>query len=118
MSGRKSRNKGASYERELVNWFLEHGFFAERVPLSGATEYSKSDIDLYIHGAKGDDAPDIIIEAKRRKQLPGWLKKGFEDGANVVIMREDNGQSYVVEPLDIWFARATNGVSHVRQHST
>ena len=108
MSGRKSRNKGSGYERELVNWFKEQGCFAERVPLSGATSYSKSDVDLYITGKKGIDKPDYIIEAKRRASLPAWIKKGFDDAADLVVIREDRGESYVVQRLDEWMKLARN----------
>ena len=47
MGGKHSRNKGASYEREIVNQLKEHGVLAERVPLSGAMKGNYSgDIKL------------------------------------------------------------------------
>jgi Holliday junction resolvase len=36
MPGKHSRNKGAAYEREIVNCLKDNGIEAERVPLSGA----------------------------------------------------------------------------------
>jgi len=39
MGGKHSRNKGASYEREIVNQLKDHGVKAERVPLSGAIKH-------------------------------------------------------------------------------
>lgn len=103
--GKMQRTKGAVAERELVHYFNGRGLFAERVPLSGATSYAKSDVDLYVSSKKGIDSPDYIIESKRRKNLPAWILKGFKDGCDIVCMREDRGRWYVVEALDVWAKR-------------
>ncbi len=44
--GKLSRDKGANYERELVNAFKDRGLASQRVPLSGATSYAKNDIEV------------------------------------------------------------------------
>ena len=38
MGGKASRDKGANFEREVVNWHKDRNVEAERVPLSGAVK--------------------------------------------------------------------------------
>jgi hypothetical protein len=81
MSGARSRNKGATYERSIVNTFRAVGFDASRVPLSGMGHEKREN---------GEFAGDIVLpwlgrrekfEAKKRsgasgfKQLYLWLGK-------------------------------------------
>ena len=95
--GKASRDKGARRERELVNMFRDWGLQAYRVPLSGATEHSKGDVDVY---KIGRDAP-FCGEAKARKDGAGfkslydWLEK---DGADYLALRKDNAEWIFVIP--------------------
>lgn len=93
--GKPSRDKGARRERELVKLFREWGLEAYRVPLSGATEHSKGDVDVY---KIGRDAP-LCGESKARKdgfkQLYAWLEK---DGADYLALRKDNAEWLFVLP--------------------
>lgn len=62
MSGLKSRRKGRAYEYEVRDYLRELGYEAKRVPLSGASQGYKDDIDFSDSGGfRG------TIEAKRRK---------------------------------------------------
>ena len=90
--GKKSRDKGANYERELVNAFRFFGLEAVRVPLSGATEFQKNDI---IVTANFDPKPRVEGEAKRRAELPKWLTSAL-DGADFAALREDRGETLIV----------------------
>lgn len=92
MSGAHSRNKGASYERELVNYFKERGLAAQRVPLSGATEYAKNDVEII---AGFDGKTKYSGEAKRRKSLPKFFTEAL-DGADFAAFRQDRGETLIV----------------------
>jgi Holliday junction resolvase len=67
--GKASRDKGNRKERELVNDLHAAGIKAMRVPLSGATDYAKGDVDVYVPWR---DAP-LIGEAKARTIMPEYL---------------------------------------------
>jgi len=96
--GKMSRDKGARFERELVNDLKAYGLDAKRVPLSGATVFAKNDIRV----TAGFD-PKITLsgEAKRRKNLPEWIEQALE-GADFMVMREDGGKSLVVIRLPLF----------------
>lgn len=98
--GKKSRDKGAAFEREIVNFWRSVGISCNRVPLSGASAHTSGDdyagdIDLYAFGK--DDAP-IVGEAKIRangfKTLYGWLGEGNE----FLILRRDRAERLYVVP--------------------
>ncbi len=107
--GRRSRNKGAARERQLVAMHKGIGIHAERVPLSGAAHYQGNggDIDVY---AMGKDAGPLVFEAKARatgggfKQIETWL--GENDGLFLVRDQEKPGQPapapLVVLPFATW----------------
>lgn len=96
MSGAHSRNKGAGYERELVNAFRERGLSAQRVPLSGATDYAKGDIEI----TAGFDGKTIYRgECKRRAALPVWIQRALGEN-DFLAMREDRGSTLIVLRLD------------------
>ena len=44
--GKSQRIKGSSFEREIVNKHKDWGVDAKRVPLSGATDYAKHDVQI------------------------------------------------------------------------
>jgi Holliday junction resolvase len=93
--GRASRQKGNRFERALVRVLQEHGFAAERVPLSGAARGRfGGDLSVPLLGV------DRRIEVKARgngfKQLYEWL-----NGADFLIVRADWREPLVVIPLDL-----------------
>ena len=94
--GKASRDKGAGYERELVNAFKDMGLRAQRVPLSGATDYAKNDVEV----TAGFDGKTVFSgEAKRRKQLPKIITDALE-GADFAAFRQDHGETLIVISLD------------------
>lgn len=98
MSGRFSRNKGAKYERELVNAFKGRGLEAQRVPLSGATAYAKGDVEVTAGFAP---QPVFVGECKRRKALPEWIDTALGDN-DFLAMREDSGKTLIVLRFDMF----------------
>ncbi len=88
--GRRSKQKGDRFEREIVNRFLAEGISAERVPLSGAAGGSYTgDLTVAVNGQ------DWLGECKSRasgfKQLYDWL------GSNrLLFVRSDRNPGLVV----------------------
>ena len=90
--GKPSRDKGARYERELVQDFAAFGLRSRRVPLSGATEYAKNDVEV----VAGFDGKTVLSgEAKRRKSLPKFFTEAL-DGADFAAFRQDHGETLIV----------------------
>lgn len=91
--GRSSRTKGVGGERELVTTLRAHGLEARRVPLSGAAEGFKGDVQVRAFNR------DLTGEVKRRRAgfrtLQKWL--GNHD---FLALRDDYGEWLMVVPLD------------------
>lgn len=101
MSGRRSRNKGASGERELARVLRERGFEARRGARNGvAGRDGGEDISHSIEG--------VWLEAKRaeRVALHDWLKQAEADCPEgrrpVVAFRRNREPWRVVLGLDHW----------------
>jgi hypothetical protein len=93
--GRGSRDKGNRIERGLVAFLQNHGFAAERVPLSGAARGRfGGDVSLPLLGV------DRRIEVKGRAngfpRLYAWL-----DGADLLVLKADRKEPLVVLPLQL-----------------
>lgn len=97
-NGRSQRQKGDRYERELVTAFKERGLFSQRVPLSGATDYAKGDIEV-TPGFK--DAKPLVGECKRRKALPEWIDAALGEN-DFLAMRDDGGKTLIVLRLPLF----------------
>lgn len=91
--GKMQRDKGNRFERSAVNIFKAFGIPAQRVPLSGATDYAKGDVELVLHGKT------YRAECKARgtgfKQIYSWL-----DGNDVLIIKADRQPALVVIPIE------------------
>lgn len=91
--GRASRQKGTRAERAIVRFLQEHGFAAERVPLSGAAR-----------GRLGGDVSVPVLGVDRRVEVK-CRGNGFRelyrwpDGADLLIVRADRRDLIVVIPL-------------------
>lgn len=96
--GRMSRDKGATFEREIVTRARDFGLSAQRVPLSGATSYAKGDIEIIPSFA---DNP-WTFECKRRRELPRWLLEALGDNAGL-ILRADRRDAVAIIPLKTLF---------------
>lgn len=95
MSGAHSRNKGARFEREVVNCLKGQGLKAQRVPLSGATDYAKGDVEII---AGFDGKTKFVGELKRRKSLPDWIVNALGEH-DFMAMRGDHGETLVMVRL-------------------
>lgn len=95
MGGRKSRDKGNRAERALVRYLQDHGFAAERVPLSGSAGGSYiGDITVPVLGV--DRCCEVKVRAKGFRTLYEWLA-----GRDFLIVRADRAEPLVVIPLKL-----------------
>lgn len=87
--GKFSRDKGYRGERYFVNKFKDAGLNAVRVPLSGATEFEKS--DLFVEGLKAE----VKVRHDGFKELYKWL-----EGKDILCLKADRQDGLVVLPVD------------------
>lgn len=92
--GKASRDKGARFERTIVNAMQDAGLAAERVPLSGAAGGSFSgDITCPVQGE------DRLFEAKKRadgfREIYRWIEGNYG-----LVIASDRRAPLVVLSLD------------------
>ena len=91
MSGKHSRNKGARFEREVVNLIAGSGIKSMRVPLSGST-WMKGDVKVEI-GKKS-----FTLECKARSSGFKFLYDNL--GVNdALVLKSDRQQPLIVMSL-------------------
>jgi Holliday junction resolvase len=91
--GRRSRDKGARTERNIVNVLQAAGFAAVRVPLSGAVGGRfGGDIVLPVNGR--DPKCEVKCRGDGFKRLYDWL-----DGHDVLIAKADRREPLVIMRL-------------------
>lgn len=97
MGGKASRDKGANFEREIVNWHKERGVEAERVPLSGAVKGNyKGDLKIGPEQA-------LLAECKRRARAYQDLYDALDqDDSDMLFIRKDRGRTLVVLPIETY----------------
>lgn len=96
MAGKASRDKGNRREREMVERFNTLAYVsAKRVPLSGACEGYKGDIQVNLEGL----ATTLIVEVKARAKASGWqsVKKWLGEN-DMLLLVEDREEPLVVIP--------------------
>ena len=92
--GKRSREKGNRLERALVRALQDHGFAAERVPLSGAAGGSYTG-DLTVPVLGIDRCVEVKSRARGFGQLYNWLEE-----RDVLIVKGDRKTPLVVIRLD------------------
>jgi len=99
MGGKASRDKGAAFEREIVNWHKQRGVPAERIPLSGAMKGNyKGDIRL-------GPTLGMLAECKRRARAYKDLYAALDqDDSDMLFVRADRERTLVVLPLETYEA--------------
>ena len=90
--GKMQRDKGARFEREIVNKLEFHNIKAKRVPLSGAS-WLKGDIIANLNNE------DYVFELKKRgngfKQIYEWI-----DEPDALIICADRKKPLVIMEFD------------------
>jgi Holliday junction resolvase len=91
--GCASRQKGNRTERAIVCLLRQHGFAAERVPLSGAARGRfGGDVSMPLLGI--DRRVEVKCRGNGFRQLYDWL-----DGVDLLVLRADRCEPLVVVPL-------------------
>ena len=99
MGGKASRDKGANFEREVVNWHKDRNVEAERIPLSGAVKGNYSG-DLKICPQQA-----LLAECKRRARAWQDLYDALDqDNSDMLFIRKDRERTLVVLPLETYEA--------------
>lgn len=93
MPGRHSRNKGARFEREIVNLLRQAGYTAERIPLSGAMGTFKGDVQWQLRDQL------LRIECKSKGNGFKFLYDKLS-GNDILAIRADHESPLVVLSLD------------------
>ena len=88
-----SRQKGSRAERAIVRLLQEHGFAAERVPLSGAARGRfGGDVSVPLLGV--DRRVEVKCRGNGIRELYRWV-----EGADFLVVRADRREPLVALPL-------------------
>jgi len=91
-----SKAKGNGFERELVDKAKAEGLEAKRAYASNGLALGQAEtVDLMIGTCR--------VQAKRRKKIAADFKVPV--GADVVVFREDRGDTFVLMTLEDFLAR-------------
>ena len=91
----KSKQKGTRFENEIVSILNENGIKAIRAwGSNGKSLGFEEDVDILVK--EFGRIKEFKIQAKRRAQLPRYLKLGSCDA---VVIREDREVPMVIMPL-------------------
>ena len=92
----KSKSKGNTYERELVEQLSKAGYKVKRAWGSGGRSMGcTEDVDIVAKKNK----KTLKIQAKRRKSIPQWLAFG---NCDLVMTRADRGETVVLMKMKDW----------------
>jgi hypothetical protein len=89
--GKSQRQKGYRGEYYLVRYLKEHGLDVKRIPLSGATDYKKGDIE--VEGYTGE----VKLRKNGFKELYKWL-----ENADVLFVKADRKEYLAVMPVGLF----------------
>ena len=82
-----SKEKGNTFEREVVNQAKEFGLKSIRAYASNGISIGEAeDVDIKIENIKG--------QCKLRKTIAQWLKP--PESCDIALVREDRGETYVI----------------------
>jgi hypothetical protein len=89
--GKSQRRKGYRGENQLVNYFKQYNLTVKRIPLSGATEYKKGDIE--VEGYTGE----VKLRKNGFKELYKWL-----ENADILFLKADRKEYLAVMPVGLF----------------
>ena len=101
----KSKQKGNRFERECVKIAETHGFSAQRAYGSNGRALGESEtVDIVIYA----NSEKIKGICKVRNKLPKYIK--IPEGCDVVFLKEDRGDLYVLQKYDDWLTELGSGL--------
>lgn len=92
---RAQRDKGARFERQIVNLLTEAGIEAKRIPLSGTT-WLKGDLLI------GNELAELKKRGNGFKQLYDWLNE-----SRYLIVAADRKEPLMIMRLSDWITGET-----------
>lgn len=94
-----SKRKGNAFERELVDDAKALGLEAKRAYASNGLALGQAEtVDLLVGSCR--------VQAKRRKKIASDFK--VPEGADVVVFREDRGDTFVLLKWEIFLDKIKN----------
>jgi Holliday junction resolvase len=95
-----NKRRGAGFEIDLTDWFIESGLNAQRLPRAGRNDVG----DVFVPGVNGI----YIVEAKAprrdgRIDLSGWLREAEVEALNYKIQK-----NLAVLPSPLVIIKASN----------
>ena len=101
----KSKQKGNRFERECVKIAETHGFSAQRAyGYNGRALGESETVDIVIYA----NSEKIKGQCKVRNKLPKYIK--IPEGCDVVFLKEDRGDLYVLQKYDDWLTELGSGL--------
>ena len=94
-----SKRKGNAFERELVDEAKAVGLEAKRAYASNGLALGQAEtVDLMVGNCR--------VQAKRRKKIAADFR--VPEGADVVVFREDHGDTFVLLPWEVFLQKLKN----------
>jgi Holliday junction resolvase len=85
-----NKRRGFSFEREIVRMVKDAGFSAERAYASNGKSLGEAEtVDCILN--------ELRVQCKRHKEIAA--KYRIPEGADMVVFREDRGETMVILPL-------------------
>lgn len=81
-----SKQKGSRFERQVVNEAKSMGHKAKRIPLSGAVEGFKGDVQI----------GTMVCECKKRRNPIAFISKNLKPNMDALLIGCDGGQWWAV----------------------
>lgn len=116
MSGKKSKQQGSSFEYRIRDWFRNReGWFAERNPLSGASEQISESVGKHDVRAWNNKSIFLQVEAKKRTRVKDpkkrrqievmkeWIDKIDFNNDEILVIGFDRTEPYVLITTDRFF---------------
>ena len=101
----KSKAKGNRFERECLELLKSNGFTGERAYGSNGRALGESEtVDIIIYA----NSEKIKGQCKVRNKLPKYIK--IPEGCDVVFLKEDRGDLYVLQKYDDWLTELGSGL--------
>jgi Holliday junction resolvase len=98
----KNKVRGNNFELALVNYLNKKGLKAVRAWGSNGRALGYTE-DVDVKATYTNEAGELellLIQCKKRKTLPAYMKLPATSDAKSVVFAEDRGDKYIMMPLD------------------
>lgn len=95
MTGAASKRKGSAFERHIVQFFTAMGWYAKRVPLSGAADGFKGDVQTARSQEDWNAGRKWVVECKRWQAGMKTIRRYLPQGG-ILIHKADYEEAVVI----------------------